>query len=91
MVPVDDAAALEAALRRVIAEPGLAAAVGAAGARRVERSYSWERVADAIGETLDAVVAQAAVSPPGARSFSGPPPIPDPVGPSLPVVVGAVA
>ena len=56
LVPVDDAAALAIAIRRLLADPERARSIGAAGARRVEDRYSWGRVADAIGVVLNRIV-----------------------------------
>jgi lipopolysaccharide/colanic/teichoic acid biosynthesis glycosyltransferase/glycosyltransferase involved in cell wall biosynthesis len=44
LVPVGDAAALSDALLRLLEDPELSAAIGAAGRARVERQYTTERV-----------------------------------------------
>jgi glycosyltransferase involved in cell wall biosynthesis len=44
LVPPGDAAALAAALRRVIDEPGLARKLGEAGRRRLHEQFSWEAI-----------------------------------------------
>ena len=51
-VPPGDAVALAAALERVLAEPGLAARLGAAGRRRSESSASWEATAAAFEQAI---------------------------------------
>ena len=50
--PLDDGAAFRSILRRLVAEPGLAPALGAAGRRAVERDFSWERTAQSYLELL---------------------------------------
>ncbi len=50
VVPPADERAVAAALGRLIADPALRAAMGAAGRRAVETHYNWDRVAR---ETLD--------------------------------------
>jgi phosphatidylinositol alpha-mannosyltransferase len=47
LVPPGDPAALSAAVRRVLTEPGVAERLGASGRQRAER-YRWEVVADDI-------------------------------------------
>jgi glycosyltransferase involved in cell wall biosynthesis len=49
-VPPREPAAVAKATRRLLADPAYARALGAAGAERAKRRYSWERVAAA---TLD--------------------------------------
>lgn len=44
LVPPGDAAALAAALRRLLDEPGLAKALGDAGRRRLHEHFSWEAI-----------------------------------------------
>ncbi len=44
LVPPGDAAALAAALRRVLDEPGLARKLGEAGRRRLHEQFSWEAI-----------------------------------------------
>ncbi len=44
-VPPRDDTALAAALTRLLADPAMGRRMGAAGRRRVERGYSWDRVA----------------------------------------------
>jgi glycosyltransferase involved in cell wall biosynthesis len=48
LVPVRDAAALEAALRRLIDDPALRAAMGAAGRARAEAEYGFEAVIERL-------------------------------------------
>ncbi|NLG84360.1 MAG: glycogen synthase [Firmicutes bacterium] len=45
LVPPEDPGALAAAVRRILADPGKAAGMGAAGRRRVEEEFTWEKVA----------------------------------------------
>jgi glycosyltransferase involved in cell wall biosynthesis len=44
LVPPADSAALAAALRRVLDEPGLARSLGEAGRRRLHEHFSWEAI-----------------------------------------------
>jgi len=44
LVPPGDAAALAAALRRVLGEPGLGRRLGEAGRRRLHEQFSWEAI-----------------------------------------------
>src|SRR5205807_1867894 len=46
IVPEGDTDALAAALRRVLFDSALRKALARAGRERVERHYSWERIAD---------------------------------------------
>ena len=46
LVPERDAAALAAAIERVIASPDAARELGARARRRIEREYSWQRTAE---------------------------------------------
>jgi glycosyltransferase involved in cell wall biosynthesis len=46
LVPPGDAAAIAAALRRLAADPELWRELSAAGRRRVEESFTWDRVVD---------------------------------------------
>jgi glycosyltransferase involved in cell wall biosynthesis len=54
VVPERDPAALAAALTRLIADPGLAARLGAAARERVERELTWERAAERYEAALAA-------------------------------------
>lgn len=58
VVPPEDAEALAAAMRRVLDDPALAAAMGAAGRRLVERSFSWDTIVDRWLSKLDVAAAQ---------------------------------
>jgi glycosyltransferase involved in cell wall biosynthesis len=62
LVPPDDPAALAAAVRRLLADDRLRAALGRAGARRAARRYTWEQVA-ADTETVYRALAPAAEVP----------------------------
>lgn len=59
LVPVGDAPALAGALRRVIADPGSAHALGARARARIEQSdeYQWDGVAARTESVLEAAVA----------------------------------
>jgi glycosyltransferase involved in cell wall biosynthesis len=46
LVPPEDPAALARALERLIADPGLRSRLGAAGRRRIEELYRWDRCVD---------------------------------------------
>jgi starch synthase len=46
LVPPGEPAALAAAVRKLLADPKRAASFGAAGRRRVEARFSWERIAE---------------------------------------------
>ena len=46
LVPERDAAALAAAIERLIASPETARELGARARRRIEREYSWQRTAE---------------------------------------------
>ena len=48
LVPVRDVAALAAALAEILRDPALAARMGAYNRRRVETSYAWSAVIDAL-------------------------------------------
>jgi glycogen synthase len=61
LVPPRDPAALADAVRRLLADPGRAAEFGAAGRRRVEARFSWDRIAE---RTLE-VYREAIASPRG--------------------------
>ncbi len=52
----EDPAALADALDRLIADPELRAAFGAAGAARAEAMFSWPRIAQSVEATFDALV-----------------------------------
>jgi len=60
LVPPGDAAALSAAIARVLAEPALSGALAAAGAALVRERYDWTRVTDRL---LDVFVQAAARTP----------------------------
>jgi D-inositol-3-phosphate glycosyltransferase len=64
-VPPRDPRAVAAALARLLEDPALAARLGASARRRVERTYTWERVA-ALTERFYARVQPAAAPAPGA-------------------------
>jgi glycosyltransferase involved in cell wall biosynthesis len=46
LVPPNDAAALRARIRQLLADPQLAARLGAAARRRIVEQFTWDRVAD---------------------------------------------
>jgi glycosyltransferase involved in cell wall biosynthesis len=46
LVPVGDPDALAAAVTDILTTPGMAAAMGRAGRRRVLEQYGWDRVAE---------------------------------------------
>lgn len=48
LVPPDDPEALAKAVTRIVRDPEFAAALGAAGRRRVERELNWERFASEV-------------------------------------------
>ena len=48
LVPPDDAAALARALSGLLADPDRAEAMGAAGRKRVEESFNWQRASEHI-------------------------------------------
>jgi glycosyltransferase involved in cell wall biosynthesis len=50
LVPAEDAAALTAALARLIAQPETRQTMGRASRERIEREYTWKRVAEAYLE-----------------------------------------
>jgi glycosyltransferase involved in cell wall biosynthesis len=52
LVPAGDVEALAAALEQVVADPELAARLGAGGRRRVVAELSWERVAERVEAAL---------------------------------------
>lgn len=56
LVPVGDAPALAAAVRELLADPGAAAALGAAGQRRVAEHLDPDRLVDAIEATYASVL-----------------------------------
>jgi glycosyltransferase involved in cell wall biosynthesis len=56
VVPPGDPQALASALAEVLADPVLAATLGAAGHQRLERESGWKTVAGRIEEELEAVV-----------------------------------
>ncbi len=53
----NDPAGLAAAMNRVLADPGLAKAMGAAGRKRIEELFSWESVAARTKKLYEEVVA----------------------------------
>jgi len=57
LVPVRDAAALEAALRRLIDDPSLRRALGAAARARVEAVFSFGAVVDQLAKYYDELLA----------------------------------
>jgi len=70
-VPPDDPDALAAAARKLLADDRLRAAMGRAGARRVARDYTWERVAADTGTVYRRLVpAGAATALPGRDDVS---------------------
>ncbi len=58
IVPRDDSAALCAALKRLVLDDGLRAAMGRAGRALVQREYEWERCVDKMVDCYDWVVQQ---------------------------------
>lgn len=52
LVPPDDPAALERALGELLGHPERAAAMGAAGRKRVEDTFNWQRAADHVEARL---------------------------------------
>ena len=58
VVPRDDSAALCAALKRLVLDDGLRAAMGRAGRALVQREYEWERCVDKMVDCYDWVVQQ---------------------------------
>jgi glycosyltransferase involved in cell wall biosynthesis len=62
-IPYRGYAEFEAALDRLVADPGLAAALGRAGRRYVETHYSWDTVLDRYEGLLERVVAGAPTGP----------------------------
>ncbi|MFJ6137903.1 glycosyltransferase family 4 protein [Kitasatospora sp. NPDC092286] len=67
-VPPGDAYALAAALGRLLDDPGLRSALGAAGRERVLARFTWERAAELTAEGYRAAIATGA----GRRARSGP-------------------
>jgi len=64
LVPPADSAALATAVRRLLADPERAAAFGAAGRRRVEARFSWQRIADTtLGVYREAIASTGATAP----------------------------
>lgn len=57
LVPVDDPAALRAAIVRVLNDPGLAASMAAAGAERVTRYFRWPLAARGVLDVYQRVLA----------------------------------
>ncbi|HEY3495532.1 MAG TPA: glycosyltransferase, partial [Polyangiaceae bacterium] len=55
VVPKGDAKALAHALRTLLRDPERAAAMGAAGARRVQERYHARVAAERLGDAIDAV------------------------------------
>ena len=55
-VPPRQPERIAAAVRRLLADEGLRASLGAAGAVRARQRFSWERVADATLEAYAAVL-----------------------------------
>ncbi|MFN2119436.1 MAG: glycosyltransferase family 4 protein, partial [Anaerolineales bacterium] len=53
LFPAEDAGALEAALRDLLADGDRRFKMGAAGRKRVEEEYSWQRAAEAYLELLE--------------------------------------
>jgi len=58
LVPVRDAAALEAALRRLVSDPDLRHALGAAARARVEAVFSFEAVVARLGALYEELLAR---------------------------------
>ncbi len=56
LVPPEDPAALEAALRQLLADAGVRQRMGAAARRRVEEKYSWQGVAQAYLDLMRKIV-----------------------------------
>ncbi len=67
-VPPGDADALATALGRLLDDPELRAALGAAGRERVLARFTWERAAELTVESYRAAIATGA----GRRARSGP-------------------
>lgn len=70
LVPPRDPAALAASLRRLLADPGLRAALGAAGVARARSRYCWDKIAAdtlavyaGLAPVLPAVTAQSGARP----------------------------
>jgi glycosyltransferase involved in cell wall biosynthesis len=55
LVPPGDPAAMAAAIRRLIDDPAMRAAFGAAGRARVEREFNWDNVARAYETVFEGV------------------------------------
>jgi 2-deoxystreptamine N-acetyl-D-glucosaminyltransferase/2-deoxystreptamine glucosyltransferase len=55
LVPADDAAALAAAIGRILADPALAARL-AAGARERAAGYDWDRLAERTAAVYETVL-----------------------------------
>jgi glycosyltransferase involved in cell wall biosynthesis len=64
LVPPRDPAALAAALRGLLADPGRRAAMGAAGTERVRRRYRWGRIAEETLAVYERVAAPPRVTSP---------------------------
>jgi glycosyltransferase involved in cell wall biosynthesis len=63
LVPAGDAAALAAAIARLVADPAQAARLGLAGRRLVEERYSGARVAAELERHYERLVATTAAAP----------------------------
>jgi D-inositol-3-phosphate glycosyltransferase len=63
-VPPRDPAAVAAAVRRLVGDPGALARLGRAGAEAVAARYSWDRVAAATESVYRDIVAPAALPEP---------------------------
>ncbi|KPL18924.1 MAG: hypothetical protein AMJ93_13435 [Anaerolineae bacterium SM23_84] len=59
LVPFGDVSALAAAIRRLLAKPGLAAQLGTTG-HQVLRHYTWDQTYQTLVEVYNAALAEAA-------------------------------
>lgn len=73
LVPPKDPAALAAKIAHVLAlEPSARRAMGAAGRRKVEAEYSWERVGDRLESLYRSVATESKIPPPLVRDPNRP-------------------